>query len=135
MAGNLDNLSGTRFLATQTFPIGQSYAGWQIDGLSGLDYDAARNTFIAVRDNAYTGGPNGPNTPPYFSLTPIFSAGTPGYTLQFSGVTPLDTAAWMPGMRGLDRFATIPTATVSGSRPRSRTRSTMCARMAWPVSN
>ena len=102
MAGNLDNLSGTRFLATQTFPIGQSYAGWQIDGLSGLDYDDARNTFIAVRDNAYTGGPNGRNTPPYFSLTPIFSAGTPGYTLQFSGVTPLDTAAWMPGMRGLE---------------------------------
>jgi hypothetical protein len=54
---------GTTFLNDQSFPVGYRYDGWQIDGLSGIDYDRAKNVFFAVRDNSYAGGPNG-RTPP-----------------------------------------------------------------------
>lgn len=76
------------FLDDTIYPVGQRYQGWQIDGLSGLDYDPRSQRFIAVRDNAIAGG-GGAGLPPYFRLRPRFSPQRRGYRLVLDGVTPL----------------------------------------------
>ncbi|GJE69432.1 hypothetical protein CHKEEEPN_0960 [Methylorubrum podarium] len=103
-------ISGTSYLSQQTFPVGQRYNGWQIDGLSGIDYDPVSNTFITERDNAYGGGgPDSRTTPPYFTLKPVLAEDQPGYTVQFVGVTPLDVPGWTPATNSLESIRRDPT--------------------------
>ncbi|QJU57858.1 esterase-like activity of phytase family protein [Sphingomonas sp. AP4-R1] len=71
------------YLSNTTFTTGTRYQNQVIAGLSGIDYNAATNTFIAQRDNTISGV-----SPVAFTLQAVPQAGG-GYTMQFTGVNTL----------------------------------------------
>lgn len=89
-ADDAANIEGMSYLNQVTFATGYRYDGWLVAGLSGIDFDAATNSFVAVRDNWISGASNGAagssNFPNYFTLTPTFVTGSPGYGITFTDV-------------------------------------------------
>lgn len=80
------------FIGAVTIETGTRFAGTEIGGLSGLDYDAAKNQFVALSDDRGTIGP-----PRFYTLSIDLADGRlDDGDVSFLGVTELRTAAGEP---------------------------------------
>lgn len=72
------------YLAQTDFASGHQFSNTTIGGLSGIDYNAVTNTFIAQSDHGFNGGSTN-----YYTLTPTAGEGLTGYGVAFKSVTKL----------------------------------------------
>lgn len=83
------------YLSNTTFLTGTRYEGQLVAGLSGIDYDPASGTFIAVRDNVIS------NVRPAAFTLAATNVTNQGYSLAFTGVNTLGGAAQLNGLESI----------------------------------
>ena len=102
-SGDSPAVTGLTYLNNVTFPTGLRYEGWTTGGLSGIDWNPVSKEFVTTRDNTRPGlGPDGAGQTSLFTLIPEFTPGQPGYSVKFTGVTPMNNPDWQPETNGLE---------------------------------